>query len=1271
MSLFAGSEALCVPPAQRVSLSLRNLTVSVKGRDSESGSTKILDNVSFDLAPSNMVAIMGGSGAGKTTLLNVLAQTTNINSPTLNFSGSVHYNVALGAEHPRISTAFMQQSDVFLPGLTLRETLDFQAQLRLPNATSAERKELIASLLSLLELDHRADEVVKTFTGTVSLSGGEQRRLSLAIQLLSKPQLLFLDEPTTGLDTTSALTLVSVLRKLASPEIGITIVLSIHQPRSEIVSLFDNLCVLTRGGRTVYYGSLSESLAYFQDLGAKNLVTSFASSEPFEVFNRIMALLVKNSISLEKEIETSRLVDSLVAEWARRHEFSLDIPVDKQKKHFRANLDVFKSAQPLPLHREVYILAKRTGLLSLRDTGSLIALLGGAVVLAIVLGWMFYKPTPNLSGIRSITSVMYAVLEIIGFAPLTMEIERLWKHDGVFFLKEYREKYVSAPGFILSRRLAKFWVEDLPVLIIFSSIAYFMWGLRVGDNYNDSGDGSYFGIFFTVVLLVSLVAMSTAMLCFFLGSSFAISTLYSNIFYQIQNSGSGYFVNSKTMPVYVKWVKYIAYFWYGFGALTSNQYSDWQGKCPYPQDDERCFEYSGNYQLSVLGFPQHWVGAPIGYLVIWFVGFNLMAYGVVKLKNFDVAVAKQRKNTIGGEDENQAAALATELSTAGLADEKETVGANGVSIHVRNVELAVKVRELRFSLAKTGLRTLLHGINANFQQNAVNVIMGPSGGGKTTFLNYLASRLPKTSSFSSTGQIYFNGLQEVTTKDISRISAYVTQHDNLLISHLTVRETLYHQALLRLPVEEHKYIPSQIAYLLRQTGLVDCADTPVGSASVKGISGGEKRRVSIAIQLLSRPKILFLDEPTSGLDVATSASILVMLNKLAAAGTTIISSIHQPSKELFDNFDSMVLLARGGYVVYNGPTAGIGQYLASLGYPCPDLVNMADFVLDVVSTQLMETKEAAKARVEHLISKWTIQQLEKEAEPAVGTEIDLAKFSKKPTPFSVAFRTVCKRQLLVSYRAKDVMFARISQITLLAAVYALFFAPMKNSQEGVSNRLGIAQSVVNLYFCGLINNISLYPSERDIFHQEYKDGTYNSFVFSFAYLFVELPFEIIPSIFFAVLVVFGIGLPRTAGMFFAMFYSSLVCVNAGESLGIIFNSMIQHLGLVTNVLSNLFMVVIFMAGTMSLQMPGFFKAMNYLSPIKYVIQICINMSFKNQRFRCAEGVESCLMDTGEAVLKQYKMKADVATAFGALTACLVIYRIIAVFSTYVRAKWFV
>lgn len=1253
--------ALRVSPAHRVRVLANNLRVCTPSKDAEAGALAILDSVSFDLPPGNMMAIMGGSGLGKTTLLNVLAQRTTVLS-SLDFSGTFTLSTPHSARLDRISAAYMVQEDFFLPGLTVVETLRYHAELRLTRASRIERLELVDVLLSLLELDHRKNDLVKLFTGKVSLLGGEQRKLSLAMQLLSKPQVLFLDEPTTGLDASSALTLLSTLKKLASSVIGITVVLSIHQPREETLALFDRLCLLTRGGRLVYFGSLASSVDYFSQLGLEPLISR--TDSPYVTINKIVAMLVKDTTSVVKELELSRAIEDLVKRWAISHPLETLLSEKEQRSLLKSNLNLFKQANPLPVYREVYVLTKRTLVVSVRDTMSLLSLIGGGSCVAVIVGWLFYKPVPDLSGIRSITSCLYTMTEVVGFFPLTMEISRLWESDGAVFFREYKEGCTSIPGFILSRRLAKFVTEDVPMVFLFSVITYFMWGLRLGDTYSDNGSAGYWAIYFLICLLVELCSMSLAMLSFALGSSFSTSLIYVNLIYQVQNCGCGYFVNAATMPVYVRWVKYTAFFWYAFGALTANQYTNWMGKCPHPAGSSACTEYSGNYQLKILGFPQHWTWAPIGYLALWALGINVFIGLVLRFRNYNTSMAKKKRNKIGGED-NEEENFYSVLTLSSSSETFEAAETN-LSLSLKNISLSVKQRESPSWFSGRTNRQLLNSIDADFRASKINVIMGPSGAGKSTCLNFLANRLLGT--FNLEGKLYLNADRESLPLELQDISGYVAQTDNLLLPHLTIREVLYYQAKLRLPPSEHELIPNHIIRLLRLTGLVDCADTLIGSAATKGVSGGEKRRVSIAIQLLSRPKILFLDEPTSGLDAPMAESVLSLLQSLTKKGTTIIMTIHQPNREMFDRFDSLVLLARGGNVVYNGPAASLAVYLAHIGYACPLTVNVADHMLDLMGRQIGESKEHVARRIDDLVANWPSQGSVYEDLGTTSRELNLNLFKREQVPWFSAFKTVCRRQFIVSIRAFDVLLARLWTVVSLAIVYSLFFTPLRNTPDGISNRLGLTRNITDMYFCGLINNLGLYPSQRDLFHQEYRDKTYGSVVFGAAYLCVELPFEIISSAFFSAMIVFVIGLPRTAEMYFSLFFCAFASISCGEASGIFFNSVFQHMGLVTNILNLVFTIAIIMGGTMSLQMPLFFRGWNWINPAKYVVEICTDYAFRGQTFEC-DGI-SCSLSTGEAVLRLYGMDAYLPALFAALTACLVLYRAVAFGAIYVRAKWF-
>ena len=181
---------------------------------------------------------------------------------------------------------------------------------------------------------------------------------------------------------------------------------------------------------------------------------------------------------------------------------------------------------------------------------------------------------------------------------------------------------------------------------------------------------------------------------------------------------------------------------------------------------------------------------------------------------------------------------------------------------------------------------------------------------------------------------------------------------------------------------------------------------------------------------MSRPKVLFLDEPTSGLDSSTAETILTLLGELAKENnTTIILTIHQPSEQLFYKFGSLLLLGRGGKVIYDGTSVGIVEYLESLGYNNPEGHNIADYILDLISRGMNEDKMQLERRVAELISYWQANSIKKLCSTATFLQeiIDLPQYYYQRLPIFITFPTIFRRQLLTSYRAKDVVINRAGQ----------------------------------------------------------------------------------------------------------------------------------------------------------------------------------------------------------------------------------------------------
>ncbi|GLJ39572.1 hypothetical protein SUGI_0808540 [Cryptomeria japonica] len=256
--------------------------------------------------------------------------------------------------------------------------------------------------------------------------------------------------------------------------------------------------------------------------------------------------------------------------------------------------------------------------------------------------------------------------------------------------------------------------------------------------------------------------------------------------------------------------------------------------------------------------------------------------------------------------------------------------------------------------AKGDSKRLLRGLTGYAEPGHIMAVMGPSGSGKSTLIDSLAGRLAKNAVMS--GKILVNGRKRKLTYGSA---AYVTQED-VLIGTLTVRESIYYSANLRLSNklsrEEKKAI---VEDTILEMGLQDCADRPIGNWHLRGISGGEKRRVSIALEILMRPRLLFLDEPTSGLDSASAFFVVEALRNLALDGRTVIASIHQPSSEVFELFDQLCLLS-SGQAVYFGDAKMAQEFFAQVGFTCPRNRNPADHFLRCINADFDKVKDVLR-----------------------------------------------------------------------------------------------------------------------------------------------------------------------------------------------------------------------------------------------------------------------------------------------------------------------
>ena len=1036
----------------------------------------ILNDVTAEMPSGSLTAIIGGSGSGKTSLLNLMSN--RMGGSRLKKSGTTLYNGS--TKLSSIRSAYVMQQDVLLPTLTVRETLQYAADLRLPPpTTTAERRKVVEEVILELGLKDCANTRIGNNVHK-GCSGGEKRRTSLGIQLLSSPSVLFLDEVTTGLDATSAYQLIRTLKNLATK--GRTIVTTIHQPRSEIWGLFDDLILLT-GGSPVYCGPAGDSLSYFADLG--HPLPPFVN--PAE---HLIDLAAVDTRSPELEETSGVRVDSLKRAW--RTYWQKRLSQGLEEKHSPDDTPIKEATYyHAGFGRQVRVLTARTFTITCRDPLGVAGSLIEAITMAIITGLIFLQLDESLAGIRSREGALYSAAALQGYLILLFETYRLTL-DIELFDRERGEGVHGVLSWIVSRRLARLFMEDVPVPLIFSIIFYFMVGFRPLS--------SQFFTFFAITMLSQYIAVSFAMVCVAVSRDFGTASLIANLGYTIQSVCCGYFVQTDQIMVWLRWLRYTAYVFYSFGALCANEFighssgpSGQVYSCPVPGGaaNPACKEYTGAYVMESLGFPPNWIWRPIIILLAFVVAFSLGAALILQYWKVEMRISRARTTD-------------TDYSAG-----KEKMTARSIE-EVRTVDIMLDKYSLNIQKRspwgrKAALLSIVQPVSARFPPGVLNVIMGPSGSGKTSLLNQLAGRLHSTftTEYQPSGSMLINGALP-SEAVIRSVFSYVCQDDDALLPCLTVRETLRFAAGLRLPTwmstEEKRQRAESV---LLKMGLRDCADNLIGSELVKGISGGEKRRVTIGVQILSDPRVLLLDEPTSGLDAFTASSIIDVLRGLADEGRTLILTIHQSRSDLFKHFGNVLLLARGGSPVYAGKGVDMLPHFSALGFGCPVATNPADFALDLISVDLQHSVREASSRekVRSLIQSWTeISTSVFRTNSHIATPAELGSMKRSMTPFRIAFPLLVHRALINFRRQPPLLIARIMQgrstvfcadhschqflcvmltpafpVVGLGIVLTLFFAPLKNDYYAVQSRAGYIQEFAAMYFVGMLQNVAVYP----------------------------------------------------------------------------------------------------------------------------------------------------------------------------------------------------
>jgi ABC-type multidrug transport system permease subunit len=275
----------------------------------------------------------------------------------------------------------------------------------------------------------------------------------------------------------------------------------------------------------------------------------------------------------------------------------------------------------------------------------------------------------------------------------------------------------------------------------------------------------------------------------------------------------------------------------------------------------------------------------------------------------------------------------------------------------------------------------------------------------------------------------------------------------------------------------------------------------------------------------------------------------------------------------------------------------------------------------------------------------------------------LGTYARQRLAFRRAFPILLQRGIINLRRQPNLLTGRITQLVGLGIVLTAFLTPLGTDYYSVQTRVGYIQAQSSMFFVGMLNSIAMYPSERDIFYHEDRDGTYPLEAFFLYYLTVEVPMEVVASMLFSCLTVFAVGLPRTAGEYFLMAYSAFCVVSCGESFGILFLTIFSHTGLAVSVMSVVLSVAIHLGGVLSIGIDGFLQAVNHVSPIKWQVGALLSYSLRDVRFTCTPDQRlangACPVQTGVQVLELYRLDVDTVAYALALGGVTIGYRLLA------------
>ncbi|ETS79847.1 hypothetical protein PFICI_07376 [Pestalotiopsis fici W106-1] len=1107
----------------------------------------ILRNFDGLVESGELLIVLGRPGSGCSTLLK--SMTGQLYGLSVDEGSTVSYNgisQKVMMKEFKGETPYNQEVDKHFPHLTVGQTMEFAASARMPSngggdMTREERSKLLAEVvMAVCGLSHTYNtKVGNDFVRGVS--GGERKRVSIAEMILAGSPLCAWDNSTRGLDAATALKFVETLR-LTADLTDTTGIVAIYQASQAIYDLFDKATVLYEG-RQIYFGPASHAKAYFENQGwycpprqtTGDFLTAVTNpserqarpgmenqvprtADEFEHYWRHSA----EYLHLHKELQQYHLRHPM-----QENSESLAI-LRQQKVASQAKLVREKSPYLISIPMQIRLNTKRAYQRLWGDRAAVTTTMISHTIGALIMGSLYYGTPDSTAGFTSKASAIFLAVLINGLHSLA-EIATMYDQRPIV------EKQVSYAFYHPSTEAIAGVVADLPIkffmAVVFNITFYFLVGLRRTP--------AQFFLFFLVTYIGTFAMSSLFRTMGAITKTAPQALAISGVMILMLVIYTGFTIAIPLMHPWFSWLRYINPMFWAFEILVANEFHGGEFSCD--AFIPAIGRVGDSFICSVVGAIQGqetvngdaFIGESYEYfwshawrnlgILIGYTLFFMFLYFLASELNSTTSITAEalvfRRGHVpahllhgksGGHDEEM-------MPVSGAKNEEYSSGSD-----MRAIEPQRDVftwQDVVYDIEIKGEpRRLLDHVSGWVKPGTLTALMGVSGAGKTTLLDVLAQR---TTMGVITGGMFVNG--KPLDAGFQRSTGYVQQQD-LHLETATVRESLRFSAMLRQPKsvskqEKYEYVEEVIKLLNMQS----FANAVVGVPG-EGLNVEQRKLLTIGVELAAKPKLLlFLDEPTSGLDSQSSWAIVALLRKLADAGQAVLCTVHQPSALLFQQFDRLLFLARGGKTVYFGEigpnSRTLLDYFESNGARlCDDDENPAEYMLDVVNNSW-------DGRGNDWHTAWTESPESRAVQREVGrihAETKSVPLSAGPgsdaraefaMPFSTQFIEVTNRVFQQYWRTPSYIAAKMA-LAIGAGLFIGFSFWHANTSLAGMQTVVFSAFMLTTTFTSVVQAIQpMFVTQRSLYEvRERPSKAYSWQAFLLANILVEIPYAIVMGI---------------------------------------------------------------------------------------------------------------------------------------------------------------